>query len=65
VGMACQRCAGASAEWAGGGPRGGEVASAKGGGGRERGLESAQPGGEKGFSFSFLFSNSYFYTLFF
>jgi hypothetical protein len=39
----------ARAEWAGGGPRGGEVASARGGGGVAAGVgrESAQPGGER------------------
>jgi hypothetical protein len=48
------------AEWAGGGPRGGESRARKGESGRGRGLESAQLGGEKVFRF-FLFSSFYFY----
>jgi hypothetical protein len=43
------------AEWAGGRPRGGESQARKGESGCGRGLESAQLGGEKGFSFSFYF----------
>jgi hypothetical protein len=48
-------------EWAGGGPRGGEVASARGGVAAGVGRESTQLGGRKVSPFLFLFSNFYFY----
>jgi hypothetical protein len=58
-------CAGASAEWAGRWAEGEGVAGV--GGGSGRGLDSAQLGGERGFSFYFYFSNFYihFYIVFF
>jgi hypothetical protein len=49
----------ASAEWAGRWAEGEGVAGVGGGSDRGRGLDSAQLGGERGFSFSFYFSNFY------